>query len=101
MEEETANKEKNNLEKLLPGDVYGVINICIALLAEQAWIHMGLHLNPSTKEVKKDLQQATLAIDCIQCLMDKTEDRLDENLTKELKNLLSNLRLNFVQQSQA
>ncbi|MCL5773927.1 MAG: DUF1844 domain-containing protein [Firmicutes bacterium] len=100
MEEETVNKEKINLEELLPGDIYEVINICIAMLAEQAWIQMGLHLNPATKEIKKDIQQASLAIDCLQSLIEKTEDKLDEKTKSEIKNLLSNLRLNFVQQSQ-
>lgn len=81
-------------------DVYSLLSTTIALLANGAWGWMGLTPNPFTGEMEKDLAQARVAIDTVAFLADRVEPRLSEPDQREMRNLLSNLRVNFVQQSQ-
>jgi hypothetical protein len=88
-----------NLEELMPKDVYGLVKVLIATLAEQAWTFMGLHMNPMTKTVTKDLAQARLAIDCAAALNEKLSPFLGEKERTEYMALIQTLQMNYVQQS--
>src|SRR5579884_1785138 len=81
---------------------YGLVTYVIGLLAADAWQKMGLIANPSTGKVEKDTDQARVAIDCVAALIgviDKPEANLPEQLRGDLKRVLSDLRINFVEQS--
>lgn len=96
-EEEESGPEQ---EELIPEiDVYDTVRWFISMLTAQAWQHMGLVMNPRTKLVVKDLLQAKVAIDCVAALVQQLETKVDATEQRELRALLSNLRLNFVQQS--
>lgn len=73
--------------------------MCIDILNQGAWIALGLLSDPSTGKIEKDLSQAKVAIDCLRLLAEKVEADLDDVTRRELKTLLNDLQVNFVQQS--
>lgn len=82
--------------------VYGLVTYVIGLLAADAWTRLGLIANPVTGKVDKDLPQARVAIDCAAALIgviDTQESQLPESLRGDLRRVLSDLRINFVEQS--
>ena len=83
----------------MPTDVYMISQMMISLMANSAWQHLGLIPDPRTKKIEKNMNQARIAIDTISFLFDKIENELEKEPAKEIRNLLSNLRVNFVQKS--
>lgn len=79
-------------------DLYQLIDLFIMLLSEQALRHLGLSADPSTKETKKDLTRAHLAIDCIISLIDKIEPNLTDKDKDQLRSLVTDLQLKYAQQ---
>ena len=79
-------------------DLYQLLDLFIVLLSEQAWRYMGLRVDPSTNEVKKDLVRAHVAIDCIISLVDKIESHLTSRDEDRLRNLITDLQINYVKQ---
>ena len=75
------------------------VRFAISLFADLAWINMGIRSNPATNETKTDLPQARLAIDALAALVQLTEGRLDPREVREMNNLLSTLRLNYVERA--
>ena len=73
--------------------------MCIDILNQGAWISLGLISDPSTGSIETDLDQAKAAIDSVAFLADKVEHGLDESTRRELRNLVRDLQLNYVQQS--
>ena len=73
--------------------------MCIDILNQGAWIALGLLSDPSTGKIEQDLSQARIAIDCLRLLAEKVEADLDDVTRRELKTLLNDLQVNFVQQS--
>jgi hypothetical protein len=86
------------LEDILPKDVYTLIKSLVAVFAQQAWVYMGLHMNPLTGKVAKDLTQAKLAIDCAAVLVEKAAPFMEERERHEFTALIQNLQMNFIQQ---
>ena len=62
-----------------------------------AWIQMGKVKNPHTDKVEKDSAQAQYSIDMLDMLSVKTKGNLSEEEDKMLKNILTNLKMNFVE----
>jgi hypothetical protein len=73
--------------------------MCIDILNQGAWIALGLISDPTTGQVEKDLDQAKAAIDSVAYLASQVEQELDEETRRELRNLVRDLQLNFVEQS--
>ncbi len=90
-EEETTTPDITSL------DTYVLLGLFINILSAQAWQHMGLRLKPGANSVEKDLKRASTAIDCIAFLINKLEPEIPENETRQLRNLLTDLQVNFVQ----
>lgn len=82
-----------------PPNVYAILQFVLGLLAEQAWELMGIRLAPGQKEEVRDLTQAKVAIDTIVFIADKLHPNLGEEERKALRGLISDLQINFVQQS--
>jgi len=80
-------------------DTYGLLRLMMNMLAEQAWVELGLRLAPGGKELRTDLKQARLAIDTLSTLKEALGDNLLAEEKRELEQLLATLRLNFVQRS--
>lgn len=88
---------ESNREAALP-EVKSLLATCISLLAGKAWEAMGLVPDPTTKKIERKLEDAQLAIDAAAALADLVRPRLSEPERREVEVLLSNLRLNFVEQ---
>ncbi|MCE5323406.1 DUF1844 domain-containing protein [bacterium] len=83
-----------------PPNVYATMEFMVSMLAEQAWMLMGLRLAPGQKEISKDLTQAKVAIDTVVFIVDKLQPYIEEQDRTALRGLISDLQLNFVRQNQ-
>lgn len=79
-------------------DVKALVATCLSLLAAKAWEAMGLVPSPATKKVERNLDDAQLAIDAAAALADLVRPRLPDSERREIETLITNLRLNFVEQ---
>ena len=75
-----------------------LLAMTVGMLAEAAWVKMGLRLDPISQKMERDLDQARLAIDCLAALVERLGPLEDERTRRELTTLLTDLRLNFVRQ---
>jgi hypothetical protein len=80
-------------------DVYTLLRISIAQLASIAWQMMGLQPDPFTNQVRKDINQARVAIDAAAALVEQLKPHLQGQEAREYQTLLTDLRLNFVSHS--
>lgn len=96
----TAEEEFSEPAGELPAvDVYSLLAYFIGVLGAQTWQWLGLAKNPVSGQMGQDLEQAKVAIDAISALAAQLEAKLTPSEAGELKNLLNDLRINFVQQS--
>ena len=79
--------------------VHDLLQFMVGMLAEQAWLRMGIRLAPGQREVEKDLAQAKIAIDTIVYIVDRIHPHVGEEERKALRGLASDLQINFVRQS--
>jgi hypothetical protein len=73
----------------------------LSLLSTQAWHHMGLQPLPGLEGEAPDLDQARLAIDLYEAVLDRLEGRVEPDMMKELRRNLMTLQMNFVNKSNA
>jgi hypothetical protein len=99
------NVAESDVDGGLTPDVYMLLQYCVQLLAADAWQKMGLIANPQTGQVVTDLAQAKVAIDSVGDLIGRLESApqtaVPESERRELRNVLNNLRLNYVNQRSA
>jgi len=79
-------------------DIYQLLEVFVVLLSEQAWRYIGLHVDPRTNKIEKDLVKAHDAIDCIIFLVDKMEPHIADAEKERLRNLITDLQLNYAEQ---
>ena len=79
-------------------DINGVLSLCIGLLHEHAWQCLGLVTNPVTQQIQQDLEQARIAIDAVGALVELLSPRVSDAEQREHQALITDLRMNFVQQ---
>lgn len=70
----------------------------VASYSGQAMICLGKIANPQTGEIERDLDQASMFIDMLQMLEARTEGNLTDDESSALRQSLSMLRLNFVEE---
>ncbi|HEY6103945.1 MAG TPA: DUF1844 domain-containing protein [bacterium] len=75
-----------------------LVRWCVTLLATSAWQALGLIPDPATHRVERHLDDARLAIDAAASLIEHLRPGLPEAEQREFETLLTNLRLNFVEQ---
>ena len=68
----------------------------ISSLTSQAWIQLGKIKNPINDTIEKNLEAASMSIDMLTMIQDKTKNNLEEYESKLLDQSLSDLRMNFV-----
>jgi hypothetical protein len=68
----------------------------VAQLQGAAWIHMGKVANPTTGKIERNLELARGAIDMLGMLEEKTRGNLAHDEEMLLRELLRQLRLNYV-----
>jgi len=94
MSEEKKEEEKVTLSE--PIRVKDILLMTLYSLEGKAWAYLGLVAHPETKQPKKDVTEAKLAIDTIEALYKIIKDKLSSDESKDLEVRLTNLRLNFV-----
>lgn len=94
-----AQTTQEQAEQMSLPKVYDLIQFMVGMLAEQAWVRMGIRLAPGQKEPEKDLVQAKVAIDTIVFMVDRIAQYLNDNDRRTLRALVSDLQINFVKQS--
>ena len=77
-------------------DVSPVFVELIFQLQSAAWIHMGKVANPGTGKIERNLDMARGAIDMLGMIEEKTRGNLSGDEERLLRELLSQVRLNFV-----
>jgi hypothetical protein len=80
-------------------DVYSVLALFMGELRNLAWLRMGLVANPGTGVIERDLPQAKVAIDTVSFLATQLEPLVAPEERLPLKALVSDLQVNFVEQS--
>ena len=68
----------------------------ISSLASQAWIQLGKIKNPATDKLEKNLEAASMSIDMLSMLKEKTKDNLEDYEVQMLDKSLNDLKMNFV-----
>ena len=63
-----------------------------------AWIQLGKVKNPASDKIEKDLKQAQYSIDMLDMLLTKTKGNLNDDEGKMLKDVVTNLKMNYVQE---
>jgi len=64
-----------------------------------AMVSMGKLKNPATDKIERNLEQAKQSISILELIKDKTRGNLNEAQQRTLEGLLTDLRLNFVDES--
>ncbi len=85
------------------GSTNQVALYAIGLLQMNALQHLGLMADPKTGKSSRDLKQAKVAIDCVAGLvaaLDTPGSVLEPNLKQEMRRMITDLRLNYVTQTQ-
>lgn len=96
---EPAAEPQGEQQQMPPPNAYDMLGFCLGLLADTAWQLMGIRLAPGQKEAAKDLAQAKVAIDTIVFIADRLHPVVGEDERRALRGLISDLQINFVQQS--
>ena len=68
----------------------------VSSLASQAWIQLGKIKNPITDKIEKDLGAASMSIDMLSMIQEKTKGNLEDYESQLLEKTLNDLRMNFV-----
>jgi hypothetical protein len=76
-----------------------LVHSFLSLLSLKAWEGMGLVPNALSGKTQKNLDEARLAIDAYAAIFELLRSRMDEGPRREMENLLTTLRLNFVDKS--
>lgn len=87
-------------QELEPLDVYALLRLTVAQLSAAAWQKMGFQPDPFTNALHRDIVQARVAIDCVGLLAEKLLPQLHGQEARDLQSMLTDLRLNFVRQSE-
>jgi hypothetical protein len=75
--------------------VWQIIPFFIRILDQVAWQKMGLIVNPMTQQIEKDLEQARVAIDSFEALLNQLSEHIEPESKKALTSRLADLKLNF------
>lgn len=73
----------------------------ILMFQTAALQQMGKIMNPLTKKVERDLNQAKFSIDILEMIQDKTKGNLSQEEKKFLEHVLFELRMNYLDEVKA
>jgi hypothetical protein len=68
-------------------------------LSQAAWSWLGKQAHPVNNQIQKDLKQAKAMIDMLRMLQKKTQGNLNPKEQQILEGILSDLELNYVEES--
>jgi hypothetical protein len=93
-EEEMSKRIEEAMEKITVADV--VVDMIVSL-SSLAYQRMGIP--HEVNEKYRDMEQARLAIECIEALLTSIQDRVPPELLSPITGTLDNLKLNFAKES--
>jgi hypothetical protein len=98
---ETANAEGGGDAGLGLGaiTVTGVLQWTFGILAERAWVCLGLVPDPMTGQMHRDMSEAKRAIDVVADLGKHLSSVANSDQQREIQSMISDLRINYVRQS--
>lgn len=96
-ENEKVDGKKEEEKKYKEPDLSTMFIWFISMLSGKVWEYLGLMMNPDTKEIKKDLLKAKIAIDSISFLYEQVKNELMKEDVKRIEDLLANLKMNYVE----
>ncbi len=71
----------------------------LSVFYSSAMMALGKLKNPSTDKIERNLEQAKISIDILELIKDKTKNNLTDSQKRMVEGLLTDLRLNFVDES--
>ena len=71
------------------------MGLCTSLVT-QAWMQLGKIKNPMTDKIESDLDAASLTIDMLGMLKEKTKGNISDDETKILDQSINELRMNYI-----
>ncbi len=71
----------------------------LSVFYSSAMMALGKIKNPSTDKIERNLEQAKISIDILELIKDKTKNNLTDSQKRMVEGLLTDLRLNFVDES--
>jgi hypothetical protein len=73
----------------------------VLLFKNAALQQMGKIMNPITGKIEKSMEQASFSVDMLEMLKGKTRGNLSEDLDRLLDSTLLELRMNYVEETEA
>jgi hypothetical protein len=68
----------------------------IYIFQSSAMLGMGKLKNPATDKIERNLEQAKQSIDMLEMIREKTKGNISADMQRTLNTILTELRLNFV-----
>jgi hypothetical protein len=84
-----------------PVNVYELLSMMLDSISSVAWAKLGLRPDPLTGEMAPDMEMAKAAVDASAALGAIIEPQLDGEDKRTIQNLIRDLKVNYVQRSQA
>jgi len=69
-------------------------------LQMQSMMNLGKLKNPATDAIERNLEGAQVSIDMLEMLSEKTKNNISDEISRVLQTIISDLRLNYVEESQ-
>ncbi len=83
--------------ELLAPDLPVVLASMVAALEDQALRHLGITMNPITRQVETDIPKAKIAIDVMAFITQQVSPLVADTQRRDLQNKVATLQLNYVQ----
>jgi len=96
MREQEVGNPTSEQEAVQGTDVPTLLQYTLHLYIAAAWQMMGLVPDPITHQIRTDLQQAKIAIDCADFLAGHLRPFVEESVMRELQRQIRDLKVNFV-----
>jgi hypothetical protein len=93
-----AEVQKDDLSGQREDTVYFVL--LVQMFAQQTMMQLGKIANPVTHKAEVDLEGASVTIGILEMIETKTRNNLSADEARLLKNVLTDLRLNYVEEVQ-
>ena len=71
----------------------------LSIFYSSAMVALGKLKNPATDQIERNLDQAKLSIDMLDLIKEKTKNNLSDSQKRTLDGLLTDLRLNYIDES--
>lgn len=94
-EEEKIDKEKEQVKKVLTSEE--TVAFAFRILEEKAWVSLGM-IKDADGEFHKSKEGAKFLIDTLSSMAENFESHFEKEVLKDMKNQITNLKLNFVNQ---